>query len=217
MLQIALGIGLFAALGAAWYLDLYEYASLENLEAWILSLGAWGPVGFVGLFMLGELLWVPSVLFVFVAGLIWPFAIAWPTAYIGANAASTLVFLVARYTVGDAARRFIPDQFLGYEERLMTKPLRTVVVIRLTTFLHPVMHWVFGVSRVSFRDLTLGTMIGLLPGVTLIVVVGDAALKLWPKVQGWVIPLIVVLVAVQVARRRTKPVPAADDATHDSS
>ena len=75
-LQVGLIAALIAAIAAAWFFGLYEYASRESLEAWVTSLGPWGPAAFVGLFVLGELLQVPSVLFVFVAGLIWPVVIA---------------------------------------------------------------------------------------------------------------------------------------------
>ena len=68
-LQVGLIAALVAAIAAAWFFGLYEYASRESLEAWVTSLGPWGPAAFVGLFVLGELLQVPSVLFVFVAGL----------------------------------------------------------------------------------------------------------------------------------------------------
>lgn len=200
----------FVAIGAlaavvigTWQSGLADGLDRDTLQRWAIEAGWWGPLAFIGLFAVGEVLHVPSVIFVVVAGVVWPTAIALPTAYAGGMVASALVFVVARYlvsgTVQNAVRARMPEELKRYDEALEHKGIRTVAAIRFFTFMSPLMHWVLATSRVRFGDMMIGTAIGLVPGITALVIAGDAAVRYWDIARPWVLGGVALLIVVRVA------------------
>lgn len=207
-IKIAVVVALVAAIVLVWRAGLVDYLTRERMRGWASWAGWWGPFAFVGLFAIGEVLHVPSVIFVVVASMVWSLPIALVTAYTGAMAASAVVFVVARYLVSgalqDAIRKRMPAEVKRYDDALETRGVRTVALIRLLTFMSPVMHWVLATSRVRFGDMMAGTAIGVLPGIVALVIVGEAAVSHWDAAQPWVLGAVVVLVAVRVVTQRRK-------------
>ena len=207
-IKIAAVVLLVAAMIFVWRSGLIDDLDREKMRAWATAAGWWGPLAFMGLFAVGELLHIPSVIFVVVAGLVWPTPIALATAYGGAMLASAVIFIFARYLVSgavqDAIRRRMPDEVKKYDEALVTKGIRTVAVIRFLTFMAPLMHWVLATSRVRFGPMMIGTAIGLAPGITTLVLAGDAAVRYWDVAQPYVLGAVALLVVVRIVMRFRK-------------
>lgn len=188
----------------AWRMGLLDAITVEALRGWARGAGWWGPFAFVALFALGEVLHVPSVIFVVVAGIVWPLWIALPTAYVGAMAASATVFLFARYVVGEGVRKLVhdklPPELRRYDEALEDRGVRTVAVIRFFTFMAPLMHWVLATSKVRFGAMMLGTAVGLAPAITALVLLGEQAIAHWERVRPFFYGAVAVFVVVQVVR-----------------
>jgi uncharacterized membrane protein YdjX (TVP38/TMEM64 family) len=91
--------------------------------------------------------------------------VAFVLSLIGAIASQCLGFVVYRYVASDFARAHIPERLRAYEERLVARPFRTVLVLRIVTFTWPLMSMLLGVSRVRFAPMLAATAIGLAPGV----------------------------------------------------
>jgi phospholipase D1/2 len=199
-LRVGLVTLLVGATVVAWQVGIHAQLSQQRVQLLVAQAGLLGPAVFIGLFILGELIQVPSVFFVFAAGVMWPFYIALPTAYIGALCAATVAFIVARHLVNDAVVKRLPERLRRYEERLTTHGLRTVLIIRLVFFMMPATHWLLGASRIRFRDLLLGTALGLFPGVLLLVAMGNGLLADWTAAQPWIWASIGILIAIQVVR-----------------
>lgn len=215
----AVGLLIAAVLGL-WQSGVLDSFDRATMQRWAERAGAWGPPAFVCLFAIGELLHVPSVIFVVVAGVVWPWEVALPTAYAGAMLASAVVFIVARYLVGGsvqaAIKKRLPDEVRRYDEALAAKGIRTVAVIRFLTFMSPVMHWVLATSRVRFGDMMAGTAIGLVPGITALVLAGDTAVAHWdmakPYILGAVVILVVARIVIRVVKQKTGVAPPKSEA-----
>src|SRR5262249_50328913 len=151
----------------------------DGIRALVASAGWLGPVAFVGLFVLAELLHLPGALLVIGAAALWPAPLAVATSYAGAMAAATLLFWLSRTIVADRGRQRLPAWLVPYETRLETHGLQSVIALRLVLFLAPWVHWLLGASRVSFRDFFVGSAIGLLPGVVLTTLLGRKAIENW--------------------------------------
>jgi uncharacterized membrane protein YdjX (TVP38/TMEM64 family) len=189
------------ALAAAWASGLYSQATPERVAELVDRAGILGPLAFIALFAAAEVVHVPGVLFVIAASVLWPPAVAIPTAYAGAMTAALVVFFVARRIVPASLRERLPERLLRYEARLETHGLLTVIALRLVLFLLPAVHWLLGASRVSFRDYFLGTAIGLAPGVIGIALLGRQAVEHWDSLRPWLIGAVALLAALAVARR----------------
>jgi uncharacterized membrane protein YdjX (TVP38/TMEM64 family) len=202
-IKIAAGLALVLAIGIVWGTGLLDDLNGAVMKGWAERAGWWGPFAFAAMFALGEVLHIPSVIFVVVAGVVWPWTVALPTAYLGAMLASAVVFIVARYLVSgalqDAIRRRLPPEVKRYDDALEERGVRTVAVIRLLTFMSPLMHWVLATSRVKFGDMMVGTAVGLIPGITALVLLGDTAVTHWETAKPYILCGIVLLVAGRVA------------------
>ncbi len=214
--RLALAGLLVALIGCAVYFEWYQAISQEALQELVERLGPLAPVAFVGVFVLGELAQIPSVLFVLAAGLVWPFWTALPIAFAGAMAAATVAFLVARHVLGKQIPDRLPPRWQRYSDAIATNGMRAVAMIRLTTFLHPAMHWVLAGSRVSLRDFLIGTLVGIAPAVVLLVALGEVFLDWWDRYSQWLLAALVALGIAYVAYHR-RAVPSVGPASGDGS
>jgi uncharacterized membrane protein YdjX (TVP38/TMEM64 family) len=200
--RAALIIVIAAVVGGAYWSGWLSYANPQQLRALLLEAGVWGPLLFIVLFTVAELINVPGALFVVGASLTWPPAMAMAVAYAGAMSAAVTAFAVARYLAADVVRRYLPARFHTYDKRLAANGLWTVIVLRLLFFLAPWVHMGLGVSRVSFRDFVLGTAIGVIPGVVIVGAFG-AAIQRWARhvpASVWVVLIVSGIVVILVPR-----------------
>lgn len=192
----------------AWQVGLLDLLTLENMRAFAEGAGPWGPVIFVALFALGEIIAVPSVIFVVVAGLVWPLHVALPTAYVGAMSACATVFTLGRLLLaggwGEAIRARLPEGVKRYDIALANRGVRTVTVIRFFTFMSPIMHYVLAASRVRFGPMMLGSAIGLAPGITALVIGGEQAMHHWEIVEPYVIGVVAAFILFRVVQHLRK-------------
>lgn len=155
----------------------YQTLSAERLREHIRGLDELGPVVFVLAFALIQPLGPSGHIFTICASLVWPPAVAFGLSLAGAVCAQTLGFVFFRYVARDFARERIPSRVQKYEQNLVDRPFRTVVLIRLVTFTWPLMSMVLGVSRVRFVPMLFATIVGLAPGIAFDVFLGAAALE----------------------------------------
>jgi uncharacterized membrane protein YdjX (TVP38/TMEM64 family) len=114
---------------------------------------------------------------VIAASMVWtPFS-AFGLCLLGAACGQFLWFFIYRYLARDWAQRHIPARFLRYEQALLERPFRTVVIFRILTFTWPLAPAILGVSRVLPRPVLTGTVVGLVPTVAFDVWLGEVLLR----------------------------------------
>ena len=204
LLRIGGGLLLVAVVVAAWQLGWLDYLTIENLRSFESQLGPWAPFAFVVAFIIGELLQVPSIFWILCAGLIWPWWLALPLSFVAAMLAATGAFLVARYILGDQFHEKLPKRFEGLNKGLEKSPFKSVVLIRLTTFLHPVVHWILAASPIRLPIFLLGTAIGILPGVLAIIILGQTFVTWWDEYAYLIIAVVVALVVAWTLYQRAR-------------
>jgi len=211
--RIAMLVAIAAA--GAW---LYQQGLIDLLRepeaagAVLARLGIWAPILYVLAFAALEPFFVPGVAFMVPGALFFPFPQLFLLSWLGSLGAGIVGFGFARFLARDFVERRLPRWMRGYDERLATKGLQTVVVVRLTLFLMPPAHWLLGLSQVRFPAFVAGTALGFLPGIGvmayLIAVVGESFGD-WIAAQPPAFFVAVVLVWVlllelrrRIARRR---------------
>jgi phospholipase D1/2 len=204
-LRVVLAGVLVAAVAGAWASGIGDHLEPAALERSIRAAGPFGPVVFVAVFAVAELLHLPAALFLLGAAVIWPLPTALATAYAGALVASIFVVVVARLAVGDLARKHLvhrlPERLRGLDEKLEHGGLREIVLLRLMTFMLPAAHWVVGISKARMRDVVLGTAIGILPGIVITVVLGRTISEHWGAWGRYVLGGAAILAVVHFGRR----------------
>ncbi len=135
----------------------------ERLQAQVQDAGAWGVLILIAAFTVGLFIQVPGIVFataaIFCYGRLWGGLLA----YFGAVFAVSAVFVCVRSVGGQALAEIEKPWVKKILSQIDTHPLRTVTLLRLVFWSSPQLNYALALSKVSFRNHLLGTMIGLIP------------------------------------------------------
>ncbi len=165
------GVVVIAVVG--WRLGWFEGLSdSEMFQERIRSWGVWGPIAFVVAMWLIQPLGVPGVFFMVPASLVWSTPVAVALSWIGNMGASWLAFEFTRSVGREWVQDRIPPRLRAFDERIEAGGVWPVLVLRVLTGQIPPADWLLGVSSVKRVPFLIGTGIGIIPGLVLIVAFG---------------------------------------------
>lgn len=169
----------------------------EGLKNWVNSLGVWGPLIYIMVYVLRPLILFPAGVLSASAGIIWGPALGFLYLQIGANISSLAEFLLARYFARSAVEKYLKGKILNIDAKIERHGFLTVLLIRLI----PNVAWdmqnlSLGLTRVKFRDYFFATLIGIMPGSFAFVFFGASLIKMLfnPK-NFWVIIIAILFFA----------------------
>jgi pyruvate/2-oxoglutarate dehydrogenase complex dihydrolipoamide dehydrogenase (E3) component/uncharacterized membrane protein YdjX (TVP38/TMEM64 family) len=171
VLYVAAGIGIVLALKYFHVQDL-----LKTALNWIGELGPWGPVIFVGLYVVAEVLFVPASVLTLGAGAIFGVVLGSVCVSIGATLGATAAFLVGRYVAREAIARKIEkhEKFANIDRAVADEGWKIVLLTRLSpVFPFVLLNYAFGLTRVKLSHYVLASWIGMIPGTILYVYLGS--------------------------------------------
>lgn len=167
---IRLGI-VFTVLAAAFVVahvtGVSKRVNFDAIHAAVHRAGPWGVVlyvvGFVGL----ELLHVPGLLF-FIAGvIIWGPVKGGFLGGATALVSLSVAFAIIRAIGGEPTIPERPAFLKKIFEGLHRHPIPTIAVLRLVTFMMPTITYVLALSPVTFVQMLVGSVVGLIPAFTI--------------------------------------------------
>jgi len=156
---------LLLAIMAAWAIFHREQINLATLDAWLASLGPWAPTGYVTLFSLATVVFVPGVVFSLAGGAL--FGPLWGSAWnlTGATLGATLAFLVARYVAGDWVARRAGGLLKRLIDGVDAEGWRFVAFVRLVPlFPFNLSNYVLGLTGIPLHQYVIATFICMVPG-----------------------------------------------------
>ncbi len=184
--RVAVLVAVVAGLVAAGkFLPLKEY--LLSLLAWTQSLGFWGPVVVVLLYIVACVLFLPGSILTIGAGFLFKLALGTATVSIGATLGACAAFWVGRTVArGWVAKRIGGNaKFAAIDEAVGREGFKIVLLTRLSpVFPFNLLNYAFGLTRVRFRSYALASWIGMLPGTVVYVYIGSAARSLADAAVG---------------------------------
>jgi uncharacterized membrane protein YdjX (TVP38/TMEM64 family) len=172
-----LGLGLTAALAlAASQLPVRDW--LREALAIITGLGWWGPVLFIGLYVLATVLFLPGSVLTLGAGA--AFGVAWGCVYVslGATLGATASFLLGRYLARETVARQMAGnaRFAAIDRAVAKEGWKIVGLTRLSpAFPFNLLNYAFGLTQVRFTHYVLASWLGMMPGTVLYVYLGSLA------------------------------------------
>ncbi|MGV3708202.1 MAG: TVP38/TMEM64 family protein [Gemmatimonas sp.] len=170
---MGVAIPLVAAVAAGRMVQPY----LPGFTAWVSSLGVWGPIAFIGVYVLGVICMMPVFLLTIASGAIFGVVKASIFVMTGSLVGAFFAFLIARYLIRDTVARYIAknaklkaiDRAVGEDGR------RLVFFLRLSPVVPFVLsNYALGVTQVKLLDFMLGT-VGLAPIAISYAAMGQAA------------------------------------------
>lgn len=165
-----------AAIGAASYFHVQDLLK-QGLD-WVAQLGTWGPVIFIGLYIVATVLFIPGSVLTLGAGAV--FGVVGGSIYvsIASTLGATCAFLVGRYLARDAIARKIEgnDRFAALDKAVAGEGWKIVGLTRLSpVFPFTLLNYVFGLTRVKLGHYMLASWIGMMPGTIMYVYLGSLA------------------------------------------
>src|SRR5262249_23738552 len=138
---------------------------LATLDSWLGSLGLWAPIGYVVLYAVASVAFVPGVIFAFAGGALFgPF---WGSIWnlLGATSGAILAFLVARYVAGAWVARKAGGLLEGLIGGVDAEGWRFVALGRLVLlFPFNLSNYVLGLPRIPLRHYAIATLLCMSPG-----------------------------------------------------
>jgi len=150
---------------------------LRNALVWIDSLGSWGAIAFILLYILATVAFLPGSLLTLGAGVV--FGVFFGTVYvfIGATLGAIAAFLVGRYLARDwVAQKITGNQkFKAIDQAVAREGLKIVLLTRLSpVFPFFLLNYAYGVTGVSLKDYAIAS-VGMIPGTVTFVYIGSLA------------------------------------------
>ena len=180
---ILLGIGVTMLIIAGKLFNLSDSFSsiqdyLRETLDWIANLGYWGPVAFIGVYILATVLFLPGSILTLGGGAI--FGVFTGSIYvsIGSVTGATCAFLVGRYLArGWVAKKIAGNhKFKAIDEAVAREGWKIVGLTRLSPiFPFNLLNYSFGLTKVSLRDYVIASWIGMIPGTIMYVYIGSLA------------------------------------------
>ena len=149
---------------------------LKEALDWISRLGPWGPVIFVGIYVVATVLFIPGSVLTLGAGAVFGVALGSVCVSISATLGATAAFLVGRYLARDAIARKIEknEKFAAIDRAVADEGWKIVFLTRLSpVFPFTLLNYAFGLTRVKLGHYVLASWIGMMPGTVMYVYLGS--------------------------------------------
>ena len=200
----------------------YINSALQTTLAWIDGLGVWGPVIFIGIYILAAVALISGAVLTLGAGVL--FGVVQGSIYvsIASTLGATAAFLVGRYIArGWVAKRIESNpNFKAVDAAVAKEGWKIVGLTRLSpVFPYVFLNYAYGVTQVSLKDFFLASWIGMMPGTVMYVYLGfltgnlaslatggaggsQASTVQWIiRIVGFVATVAVTLYVTKIARR----------------
>ncbi|MGB3514523.1 MAG: TVP38/TMEM64 family protein [Microcoleaceae cyanobacterium] len=151
---------------------------LKNALDWIDTLGPWGPIAFITIYILATVLFLPGSLLTLGAGLLFGPISGSIYVSIASTIGATCAFLVGRYLARNWVAKQIEgnEQFKAIDEAVANEGWKIVGLTRLSPiFPFNLLNYAFGLTQVSLRDYFFASWIGMMPGTIMYVYLGSLA------------------------------------------
>jgi uncharacterized membrane protein YdjX (TVP38/TMEM64 family) len=145
----------------AWATGVTGRFTSDSVRGLLAGKGLWGIVAFSSVFAAGQLLRVPSTVFVAAAVAVYGRSAGIVVALLGGLVSATVSFAVVRAFAG----RALADVQRPLVQRLLRnidgRPIMTVALLRLMFQTAPPLNYALPMTAVRWRDHLLGSMLGL--------------------------------------------------------
>lgn len=139
--------------------------------------GQWGALAFVTLFVGAVVGQIPGLPFVLAAPALFRLPVAWVLCFTASNLAVAVNFALVRRFGGQPLAEVKRPRLRLIIDKLDDHPIRTVALLRFLTLVFPPVTSALALTRLRARDHAIGSAIGMLIPITVMLVVASAVLE----------------------------------------
>ncbi len=166
-LKLALFLALAAAAVMVFKMSGFDkYLSIEQVQMFVDSMGVWAPIAFVLIYAAAMMLGLPGTVFTIVGGLVFGKWLGTLLNVVGATVGASGAFWVARLLAGEMLIKKLSGQkwFDKFNKGLEENGVSYMLFVRLVPlFPFNGINFGSGITKVSFRDYLVGTVVGIIP------------------------------------------------------
>lgn len=144
-----------------------EYFSLSYLQQTIQNTGLFGIVLFGLVYVIATLMNIPGMIFLFVLFLVYDGFLGFGIGYISTLASMLAHFYFTRAVAGNVLTEIKHPLIKKYSDKLVEKPLKTTIILRLLLFISPPVNYALALSSIRSKHFVLGSMIAMPVNLTL--------------------------------------------------
>jgi len=149
---------------------------LLGFVAWIRGAGTAGLAIFLVAYVVACVLLLPGLVLTLGAGFAYGVAVGVPLVWVSANLGAAVAFLLGRTLAREriAARVAGNPRFAAIDRAVGREGFKIVLLTRLSpAFPFNLLNYAYGLTRVTFRDYVVGSLIGMIPGTAMYVYLGS--------------------------------------------
>jgi len=207
--RLALLIGLAAAVVVlALVVDL---PSVAETRARVQRAGALGPVLFVALYVGLALLPLPKNVLSVAAGAVFGLGPAFGLVLLAAVLGASVAFWLGRLLGRDAVERYTGNRVARVDALVVRHGLLGIVTLRLVPLVpYTALNYLAGLSALRWSHYLVGSTLGMVPGVTALVLLGAYGTepRSWPFITGALLMVLLVALGGFAVRGRFGRTPA---------
>jgi uncharacterized membrane protein YdjX (TVP38/TMEM64 family) len=180
--------------GTAAALSLRGNVTTDEIRAWVASLGAWAPVGFVVIYTVATVVMVPGGMFDLAGGALFGPYLGSVLDLIGGTLGAAASFLVARYLARDWVQIRTGPRLQKIMRSVDEDGWQFVAFLRLVPiFPYNIVNYLLGLTRIPFHHYVLATVVFMAPSTVAYTWIGYASRELIAGDTGTIRYALIVL------------------------
>lgn len=180
---------------------------LELALDWVRSLGPWGPLAFIAMYVATVVVLMPAAILTLGGGFVYGMLHGSLYVLIGATIAANLCFILGRYFARDWVARKVEanPKFKAMDDAVAREGWKIVALVRLApVFPFAITSYAFGLTRIPLRSYFLANFT-MIPGTLMYVYFGTLLSDLTYRVERppwvkWVVGAVTVAVVIYITR-----------------
>lgn len=166
----------------------------NEIKNYLNSFGVLSPIVYVVLLTLLPLLFFPDSVLVIAGGMIFGLGKGIILTSIGSFLGATVSFYISRFLGQKIVNRFMKEKSVNFEKYSKQSGLFIILMLRLIPlFPFKVVSYSAGLSNITFKDFTIATVIGSIPGIVVYTNLGDKSTNIGSNAFYISIALVILL------------------------
>lgn len=166
----------------------------DEIKSYVNSFGILSPIAYVVILTVLPLLFFPDSVLVIAGGMIFGLGKGIILTSIGSFLGASVSFYISRILGQKIVNKFIKGKWVNFDKFSKQSGLLVILMLRLIPlFPFKVVSYSAGLTNMSFKDFTIATVIGSIPGIVVYTNLGDQATDIGSKGFYMSIVLVVLL------------------------